>query len=84
MRNDQEDNLLDLCLTEVEMGMVSDYFFAEVEKHWNEHNKLEKEWQDLSYWEVAQAVMDYMRDRQEKRLAELAEQDLYDYWVSER
>lgn len=84
MRNDQEDNLLNLCLTESEMGMVSDYFFAEVEKHWNSTNTLEKEWQDLGYWEVAQAVMNYMKCKQERLASEAADRDLYEYWASER
>ncbi len=83
MRNEQADAFE--MMWWLPLGEASDSFFDDMQNWWYlNHCKDDREWQDLTYWEVANVAMMYLAKVAEWKEADAASQDLYQYWASER
>lgn len=83
MRNDQQETLDSLWW--LSLNDASDEFYAEMQEWWElNYNKSDREWQDLSYWEVANVAMMFLAVKDEWKAAELTEKDMYAEWVGSR
>lgn len=83
MRNDQADNIENMWY--LSLGDRSDKFFKDMQEWWEINCcKDDREWQDLNYWEVANAAMMYLAKVDEWKEAEMAANDMYQQWASER
>jgi hypothetical protein len=83
MRNDQADAFE--MMWWLPLSEQSDSFFDDMQKWWYlNHCKDDREWQDLSYWEVANVAMMYLAKKDEWRAAQLTEDDMYAEWAGSR
>lgn len=75
MRNEQADALENMWW--LSLGETSDRFYDGMQRWWElKVNKSDREWQDLSYWEVANAAMQYMAYVQDCREEEVYREDI--------
>jgi hypothetical protein len=83
MRNEQAGVLENMWW--LSLGEASDRFYDDMQEWWElKANRSEREWQDLTYWEVANAAMGYLEYLHDRCRDAQEERDMYLAWASER
>jgi hypothetical protein len=83
MRNDQADNLE--MMWYLPLGDKSDQFFSDMQEWWYLNMcGDDREWQDLTYWEVANVAMIYLAKVAEWKASAATEKDMYNEWAEQR